>query len=232
MSKDNLDFEPGYYTITDLIGSNVIEVDDTWFIKLDGVSDKESFKELRKWLEKGNVVRVIPLRRNKDARIVSEVWLGNSNINRQIPSYGLDEFRKAFKEWHNTDDKDSVNKDKKAVKFIRTLSKARYSINDQTLENYIDVWIWSHDSKRKKEGILNKFFLYHQYIKKKKMIKKFYKWEKKIDREFLKRVFSSEANEGAMRVYDKVVKNKMAREQIRAMTEAIDGKKIRNTSGV
>ena len=85
--SDNLHFEPNWYTITKLIEPNVLEVNDTWFIKLKGVGDDTKPEELKKWLKEGYTVRVIPFWRNNDARIVSEVWLGNTYINRQFSNY-------------------------------------------------------------------------------------------------------------------------------------------------
>ena len=57
----NLYFEPGYYKITKLIGANVLEVEDTWFIELRGVNDDVSEDEIKKWLKEGYIVRVISL---------------------------------------------------------------------------------------------------------------------------------------------------------------------------
>ena len=83
----NLNFKPDWYKITKLIGPNVLEVENTWFIKLKGISDNTPKEELEKWLKEGNIVRVIPYRRNNEARIISDVWLGNTHINRQFSSY-------------------------------------------------------------------------------------------------------------------------------------------------
>lgn len=83
----NLHFKPGYYKITKLIGANVLEIEDTWFIKLSGIDDNTPEEEIKKWLKEGNIVRVIPYSRSKDARIISDVWLGNIHINRQFANY-------------------------------------------------------------------------------------------------------------------------------------------------
>ena len=94
--SENLNFEPGYYKIIKLYGPNVIEVANTagwrcqgasWYVKLTGVPDSSEKTELNKWLKEGQIVRVIPRRRNPDARVVSDVWLGNAHINRQFPGY-------------------------------------------------------------------------------------------------------------------------------------------------
>ena len=82
-----LNFEPDYYKITKLLAPNVLEVDSTWFIKLKGVSDNTPKEELRKWLKEGYIVRIIPYSRSNDARIISDVWLGNTHINRQLSNY-------------------------------------------------------------------------------------------------------------------------------------------------
>ena len=86
MSK-NLYFEPDYYKITKFLAPNVLEVEETWFIKLKGVDDNTNSEELKKWLKEGNIVRVIPYERSPDARIISDVWLGNTHINRQFSNY-------------------------------------------------------------------------------------------------------------------------------------------------
>lgn len=80
-------FKPGYYKITSLVEPNVIEIENTWFIKLKGVGDNTELEELKKWLKEGYIVRVIPYQRNNAARIISDVWLGNTHINRQFLSY-------------------------------------------------------------------------------------------------------------------------------------------------
>ena len=83
----NLHFEPGYYKITKFVGANVLEVEDTWFIKLKGVDDNTPEDEIKKWLKEGNIVRIIPHSRSNDARIISDVWLGNIHVNRQFANY-------------------------------------------------------------------------------------------------------------------------------------------------
>ena len=85
--NENLNFEPGYYKITKLLGPNVIEIEETWFIKLKGVNDNTEPKELEKWLKKSNIVKIIPHSRDNDAWIISDVWLGNTHINRQFSNY-------------------------------------------------------------------------------------------------------------------------------------------------
>ena len=82
-----LNFKAGYYKVTQLIEPNVIEVEDTWFIKLKGVGDNTKPNELHDWLKEDVYVRVVPHSRNNEARIISDVWLGNTNINKQFSSY-------------------------------------------------------------------------------------------------------------------------------------------------
>ena len=82
-----LDFKPDYYRVTKIVSSNVIEVEKTWFIKLQGIPDDNDPDELKKWIKEDNIVRVIPYRRNEEARIISDVWLGNTHINRQLKNY-------------------------------------------------------------------------------------------------------------------------------------------------
>ena len=83
----SVNFIPGYYKVTKLIKPNVIEVDDTWFIRLEGVGEDLKTNELNKWLKIGNSIRVVPYERSNDARIISDVWLGRVHINRQFSNY-------------------------------------------------------------------------------------------------------------------------------------------------
>ena len=82
-----VNFNPGYYRVTKLIRPNVIEVDDTWFIRLEGVGEDVKTDELSKWLKVGNSIRIVPYERSNDARIISDVWLGRVHINRQFSNY-------------------------------------------------------------------------------------------------------------------------------------------------
>ena len=79
--------EAGYYRITKLIVPNVIEIDGTWFIKLKDVGEQTKEDELEKWLSEGDFIKVIPRFVENDARIISDVWLGNIHINRQFSNY-------------------------------------------------------------------------------------------------------------------------------------------------
>ena len=88
-----LNFKPDYYKITRLLEPNILEVEETWFIKLKGVNDSAPPEELKKWLKEGDIVRIIPYRRNNEARIISDVWLGNTHINRQFSNYKKDNLR-------------------------------------------------------------------------------------------------------------------------------------------
>ena len=98
----NLHFKPEYYKITQLVEPNVIEVEGTWFIKLKGVSDSTPKEEIKKWLKESNIVRVVPYRRDNDARIISDVWLGNTHINKQFSNYRRDNFIQAFEYWKSS----------------------------------------------------------------------------------------------------------------------------------
>lgn len=82
-----LNFKPGYYRVTQLIEPNVIEIDGTWFVRLEGVDENTKEGELSKWLDVGNSVRIVPYTRSNDARIISDVWLGRVHINRQFSNY-------------------------------------------------------------------------------------------------------------------------------------------------
>ena len=84
---DLYDFKAGYYKITKIIKSNELEINDTWFLKLRGIHDYNPEEELRKWLKKDQVIRVIPHYRDNCARIISDVWLGNTYINKQFKKY-------------------------------------------------------------------------------------------------------------------------------------------------
>ena len=113
---ENLNFKPEYYTITQLVEPNVIEVEGTWFIKLKGVSNHPQ-EGVKKWLKEGDIIRVIPYRRSSDARVISDVWLGNTHINRQFSSY---EFMKAFEDWKNVNsEKYSVEEEQLIQAFYR-----------------------------------------------------------------------------------------------------------------
>ncbi len=86
--NSNLHFEPDYYKITKIVDSTILEVNETWLIKLRGVDDNTTKPdELKKWLKKGNIVRVIPRSRNNKAQVISDVWLGNIHVNRQFSNY-------------------------------------------------------------------------------------------------------------------------------------------------
>ena len=58
-----------------------------WFVKLKGVGDDTHIEELKKWIKKDNVIKVIPYIRRNDAKIISDVWIGNIFINRQFKNY-------------------------------------------------------------------------------------------------------------------------------------------------
>ena len=85
---ESLDLKPGFYRVTRIFEPNVVEVNDMWFIKLKNVNDTHKGKgELSKWLQKGHFVKIVPYKRSGDARIISDVWLGNIHINKQLSAY-------------------------------------------------------------------------------------------------------------------------------------------------
>lgn len=90
--KDLLGFQPGYYKITKIFGPNVLEINGTWFVKLKGISDNTDKNEIKEWLREGNSIRVVPYERNDEARIISDVWLGETHINRQFKNYKNGEY--------------------------------------------------------------------------------------------------------------------------------------------
>ena len=96
---ESLNFNPGYYKVTKLLEPNVLEIEDLdilhhnmWFVKLKGIRDNTPQEELKKWLREGSIVRVIPYKQNAEEQITSDVWLGNTHINRQFPNYKRDNF--------------------------------------------------------------------------------------------------------------------------------------------
>ena len=140
--SENLNFKPGYYKITELVEPNVLEVEDTWFIKLKGVGDHTPKEELIKWLKKSNIVRVVPYSRSNDARIISDVWLGNTHINRQFPNYKTDNFIQAFREWKNHKKDYSEEKIKAEKELIKAFYIAKPLISNK-LEHSFNSWIES-----------------------------------------------------------------------------------------
>ena len=85
--SDNLYFEPDYYKITKIIEPNLLKVEDTWVIQLKDVDSNTQKGELQKFLKEGYIVRIIPRSRNNEAFVISDVWLGNTHINRQFSNY-------------------------------------------------------------------------------------------------------------------------------------------------
>ena len=80
-------FKPDFYRVSKIVDCNVIEVDETWFVKLQGIPDDNDPEELKKWLKVDNHVRIIPYARNHEGRIISDVWIGNTHVNRQFKKY-------------------------------------------------------------------------------------------------------------------------------------------------
>ena len=139
--QTNLNFNPDWYKITKLISPNVLEVENTWFIKLKGVGDSTPKEELKKWLKEGNIVRVIPYWRNDEARIVSDVWLGNTHINRQFPGYKKNTLKKdnliqAFKLWHSIKDDNVSEKMRAEQEFIEFFNTAWFEVPEAVQQSF------------------------------------------------------------------------------------------------
>ena len=56
--------------------------------------------------------------------------------------------------------------------------------------------------------------------------------KKSLSKEDIKKLFSPEATKRAVELCEKMISNEQMREQTIAFIKAVDGKKIRNTSGV
>ena len=139
--SDNLNFKPSWYTITKLIEPNVIEVEGTWFIKLKGVGDDASPEEIKKWLKTDYVVRIIPYRRDNMARIISEVWLGNTCINRQFSNYKIDNFIQAFEDWEKNQNSDYLEFKEKLKDLIKAFDLAKPIIKNKNLKTSFEKWL-------------------------------------------------------------------------------------------
>ena len=148
--SDNLHFKPSWYRITKIIEPNVIEVDGTWFIKLKGVADDNSPEEIKKWLKTDYVVRVIPYRRDSMARIISEVWLGNTYINRQFSNYKIDNFIQAFEEWEKNQNSDYLEFKEKLKDLIKAFDLAKPEIKNKTLKTNFEKWLGNSNQKAEK----------------------------------------------------------------------------------
>ena len=169
---ENLNFKPEYYTITQLVEPNVIEVEGTWFIKLKGVSPQE---DVKRWLKKGDIIRVIPYRRSADARIISDVWLGNTHINRQFPSY---EFMRAFESWKN------VNSEKYSIEeeqLIQAFRRSEILLPDSLKASFYN-WKKNRFPEQKigsKSFVAGEVYNKREQIKH-QMIQEFNKWKKEL----------------------------------------------------
>ena len=139
--SDVLNFKPDWYKITKLIHPNILEVEDTWFVKLKGVGDSAPKEELNKWLKEGNIVRVVPYWRNNKARIVSDVWLGHTHINRQFSCYKKSTLKKdnliqAFKRWHGIKDDNGSEKMIAEQKFIESFNTAWFEVSEAVQKSF------------------------------------------------------------------------------------------------
>lgn len=81
--------KPGYYRVTKLLEPTVIELDETWFVRLKGVNENTISQKdkLSNWLGVGNYVKIIPHSRHRDASILSDVWLGSVYVNGSFSNY-------------------------------------------------------------------------------------------------------------------------------------------------
>ena len=145
----NLNFKPGYYKITKIVESNVIEVEGTWFIKLKGVGDSTPKEEIKQWLKEDNTVRVVPYRRSSDARIISDVWLGNTHINKQFINYKLDNFIQAFEHWNRSISVERFSSEED--KLIQAFYIAESEIN-RPLKDSFKKWIESRYPQKRVNG--------------------------------------------------------------------------------
>ena len=170
--NENLNFKPGYYKITKLVEPNVIEIEDTWFVKLKGVSDTTPKEEIKKWLKEGNIVRIIPYKRSNDARIISDVWLGNTHINKQFFNYKRDNFIQAFEYWTSLNSERFSSAEDELIQAFYT---AETSLPDQ-LRYSFKQWV---DSRypQEKIGLPIMKFEKREEIKN-QMFKDFNKWRK------------------------------------------------------
>lgn len=137
-----LNFKPDYYKVTRLLAPNVLEVEGTWFIKLKGVSDNTPPEELKKWLKEENIVRIIPYRRNNEARIISDVWLGSIHINRQFPNYKIDNFIQDFERWNISRKKHGIGTIETEKELVKSFYMAE-SLIDRKLKHSFKKWIES-----------------------------------------------------------------------------------------
>ncbi len=146
----SLNFEPGYYKITKIVEPNVVEVEGTWFIKLKGVGGSTPKEEIKKWLKEDNTVRVVPYRRGDDARIISDVWLGNTHINKQFPNYKLDNFIQAFEHWNSSKSAERFSSEEDEL--IQAFYIAESKIN-RSLKYSFEKWMESRYPQKIVNGI-------------------------------------------------------------------------------
>ena len=82
-------FRPGYHKVTKILDPTVLEIDDTWFVRVKGVSEDSLLPhdKLSTWLSVGNYIKIMPYYRLQDASIVSDIWLGSIFINGSFSNY-------------------------------------------------------------------------------------------------------------------------------------------------
>ena len=119
---------------------------------MKGVNDSTAPEELKKWLKKGDIVRIIPHWRNKDARIVSDVWLGNIHINRQVSSYKKDNLIQTFNYWHDTRKDYNIETIKiKAEERLKEAFNTAWDLIPNTLKKTVTNWT-EYSLSKKKDG--------------------------------------------------------------------------------
>lgn len=175
----NLNFKPGHYKITKIIEPNVIELEETWFIKLKGVSDRVPKEEIKKWLKEGNIVRIIPYRRNDDARIISDVWLGNTHINRQFSHYKIDNFIQAFEYWKNLTNSEQPEAEDE---LIEAFHRVESEISSFSLKNSFKQWLAFRGPQKRVDSFPPSVdeIIEKREQSKKQMIQDFDEWRKQL----------------------------------------------------
>ena len=183
----SLNFNPGYYKVTKLLEPNVLEVEELdflnqnmWFVKLKGIRDNTPQKELKKWLRKGSIVRVIPYKQNAEAQITSDVWLGNTHINQQFPNYKRDNFIQVFEEWDKNRKANIYLSRETAGELIEAFYMAE-SLLSSNLKSSFKSWLESCFPQKRTGDVrpLIEESINKRETARKKLYKDFYNWKEK-----------------------------------------------------
>ena len=78
-------FHPGFYTVTKIIEKDLFQVENVYLIKLKVPYSQFSIKDgtfLNQLKEK--IVKIIPHHRNNKGEIISDVWIGDIHINKEV----------------------------------------------------------------------------------------------------------------------------------------------------